>query len=379
MLGSFGGSFFVGELYGGVSGIGRVSIAGDLLTSDTEPGEAVNFLVIGLDSSEGLDPDDPAARAFDPRGTANADSIAIVRVDPTNARASVLSIPRDLFVDIPGAVNDDLKINAASLFGASTLVETVSSNFGIEINHFIQVDFLAFRDIVDVLGGVPLWFPNQARDNRPHRDALVIDTPGCVVLDGSTALSFVRARRYQEFVDGQWQYVGNSDFGRIERQQLFVAAALDRAVARGARNLTAMSSLIESASQSVVLDQALTPAELIDLASAFTNFSSDSLQTFSPAVVDFTTERGVQGLLLAEPLDSEVFELFRGAEPESTSVATTTVPESTTSSLPEQSTTTEPDQTTVAPTSTVTTVPPVTTTTVAVGPSQVPDGVTCSG
>ena len=152
-------SFFVGDLYAGVADLGRVQFSGDLLDTETDPSEPVNFLIIGVDSAIGLDPDDPAAfgRDVDDSGNALADTIAIVRIDPVGGQAWSLTIPRDLLVEIPGARVPVQKINAASLIGgAPLLVETVSTNFDISINHYVELDFLAFREVVDELNGVPM-------------------------------------------------------------------------------------------------------------------------------------------------------------------------------------------------------------------------------
>lgn len=304
-------SFFVTDLYEGVADIGRVQFSGDLLQTDTGPSEPVNFLIVGLDSALGLDPDDPAAigRNYDARGTHNADSISLLRVDPEGGQAWALSIPRDLVIPIPCARDPGQRINAATLVGGGPcLVEAVSDALFISINHYVQLDFLAFRDVVDELDGVPMWFPNAARDSE---SGLAVGD-GCQVLDGAQALAFVRARNYQEFRDGQWVDVGNADLGRIQRQQAFVVAAIERAIARGARNPTSLSALIDSAADSVVLDQGLTPAELIQLAEAFTDFTSDSLTTFSPAIADIIRDGEWDGLELIEPLDSEMFQIMRG-------------------------------------------------------------------
>ena len=114
---SVAASFFVGDLYAGVADLGRVQFSGDLLDTETDPSEPVNFLIIGVDSAIGLDADDPAAfgRDVDDSGNALADTIAIVRIDPVGGQAWSLTIPRDLLVDIPGARVPVQKINASSL------------------------------------------------------------------------------------------------------------------------------------------------------------------------------------------------------------------------------------------------------------------------
>ena len=162
-------SSFVVALYGGVTDLGRIQFSGDLLDIETDSSEPVNFLIIGVDSASGLDPDDPAAfgREVDARGNSLADTIAMLRIDPVGGQAWTLTLPRDLLVEIPNAQIPVQKINASSLIGgAPLLVETVSTNFDVRINHYVELDFLAFRDVVDELGGVPMWFPAASTDAR---------------------------------------------------------------------------------------------------------------------------------------------------------------------------------------------------------------------
>ena len=308
-------AWFVQNLYVAVADIPRVQISGDLLITETAPGAPVNFVVIGNDSALGLDPDDPIhiGRVYDDRGTHNADSISLVRIDPVARQVWVLSIPRDLVVDIPGS--REWKINAASLIGGpELLVETITETFGVQLNHYVQLDFLAFQAVVDQLNGVPVWFVNPARDLESGLD---VPVGRCVVLDGADALSYVRSRNYEEFIDGEWVLIGGEqpDLARIRRQQDFIVLALDRAIGRGARNLTTMSSLIDAGAQSVVLDQGLTPAELIDLAEAFTDFDPDSLQRFSLEVIPEQDYRDLGDVahFVQGPVNQEILDIFRGA------------------------------------------------------------------
>ncbi len=312
IVGAVAAAWVIGNIQDAVSGFGRVEISGEILITDTEPGEPVNFLLIGNDSALGIDPGDPIhiGRTYDARGTFNADSITILRVDPTSGQAWMLSIPRDLITDhIPGA--GTYRINAALLIGGpETLVETVSAHFGVEINHYVEIDFLGFRQLVDVLNGVPVWFDRPARDLN---SGLNIVEGGCHVLDGVSALAYVRSRSYEEFVDGRWVLVGNSDFGRIERQQDFLVLALSRAVNRGARNPTALAGLIESGASSVVLDSELTPLELIDLGKAFSDFNPENLTRLELRVHTIhDSDGGYVGEQLVDEVNEELLDIFRG-------------------------------------------------------------------
>lgn len=310
-------AWFVNDVYVSVSDIGRVDISGEILLTDTAPGEPVNFLLIGQDSAAGLAPDDPAAQArdLDPRGSFNADSITILRVDPTSGQAWVVSVPRDLLIDDNGT---ERKINSTLLVeGPEHLVEVISDNFGIPINHYMSLDFLGFREVVDALDGIPVWFDNPARDINRFGDlasGLDIPTPGCHVLDGVQALQYVRSRGYQELIDDSWEYVGNSDFGRIERQQDFLVLALERAIDRGARNPTTLAALIEAGAESIVLDDELTIAELVDVGEAFSDFNPQNLERFGLEVS--TIYDDATGVYLGERMNPEVneatFEIFRG-------------------------------------------------------------------
>jgi len=309
-------SWFLNDVYDSVSRLGRVEFAADVLLTDTEPGEPVNFLLIGEDSALGLDPNDPAAfgREVDPRGTFHADSISVVRVNPTTGQAWILSVPRDLLVEHGGG---ERQINLVLLVGGrSELVETITENFGIPINHYMSLDFLGFRQVVDELDGVPVWFENQARDINIFGEpgsGLDIQTPGCHVLDGVQALQYVRSRGYQELIDGDWEYVGNSDFGRVERQQDFLVLAMERAIDRGARSPSNLASLVAAAAESIVLDAELTVAELVDVGEAFSDFNPENLERFELAVETINEENGdYVGERPVDGANDGIFAVFRG-------------------------------------------------------------------
>lgn len=284
---------------------------GPLLQPTTPPGDPVNFLVVGTDSALGLDPDDPVldGRYVDPTGRSHADAIMLIRLDPASGSVWVLSIPRDLWAEIPRA--QDSKIATALWIGGpQLLVETIQSMFDVQINHYVQVDFAGFESLVDTLGGVPVWFPNPARDPGSR---LNIPTAGCHVLTGQQALQYVRGRRYTEQIDGRWQITQGNDFDRIKRQQDFMVLALDRAIDRGARNPFTMAGLIESGASSVALDEDLTLAELVNLAEAFRGFNTENLHRRQ---LEVYTVRWPDGTYKGEAAyierNQEVLDIFQG-------------------------------------------------------------------
>jgi len=177
---------------------------------DPTSGGDRTFVIVGSDTREGLD----SLENFGAAGGARSDAVMLVRIDPSTGGAQMLSIPRDLRVEIPGHGTN--KINAAFAFGGpSLLVETLKSNLNVEVNHYVEVDFVGFQALVDELGGIDMSFPNQARDAKSGLDVQA----GAQSLDGFQALAYARSRSYQELQNGSWVSVDANDIGRTQRQQ----------------------------------------------------------------------------------------------------------------------------------------------------------------
>ena len=170
-----------------------------------------NYLLIGTDKREGTDGN-------------RADSILVLRTGDGPAR--LLSIPRDLVVPRPDLGGDRARINAAYNSGAVNLIRTVQEGVGIPIDRYIEINFTAFADLVDALGGVTINFPTPAIDEG---SGLNIQQAGDIELDGAQALAYVRSRKYQEVIDGVPQGTSGSDLDRIVRQQTFLREVLGEA------------------------------------------------------------------------------------------------------------------------------------------------------
>ena len=283
-------------------------------TSLAEPAgasEPQNFLIVGADNAEGLDEGDPVLTGRNIQEMLT-DTIMILRVDPNQEKAWLLSLPRDLWVDIAGGGKGRIN-EALALGGPDLLIRTIDENFQIPINHFLQVNFAGFRNIVDSVGGVPIYFNYPARDTN---SGLAIEEPGCHVLDSTQALGFARSRYYQAFIDGRWQDDPTSDFGRIKRQQYFFKAAMKRAIERGARNPVELAKLVSVAQEYVIIDQNLTYQQILDIGERLNNFDPDDLQVYSAG--DFA-EGGWAGqasvLFLNEAAAQPSFDVFRGINP----------------------------------------------------------------
>jgi len=249
---------------------------GSALAPVAEVSEPRNFLIIGTDSAAGLAEGDPVLNKRSTGGQL-ADVIMILRVDPRDKSVRLLSIPRDSRVKLSPSGKME-RINAAmgGVDGEANLVQTIKRNFGIQIDNYVQVDFLSFRDLVEVLGGVPVYFTTPVRDEN---SGLAIDEPGCKLLDPVQALSYARARHFYFYKDGKWRPDGTGDLGRISRQQDFMKRALRRAADKGMRNPSTALGVINAAASSVKMDSTLDVGTLLSLATQFQSFNPDALQS----------------------------------------------------------------------------------------------------
>lgn len=235
------------------------------------PPEGGNYLLIGSDTRAFVETDEDAG-AF---GTAErvggqrSDTMMVVHVEPDARRTLAVSFPRDLLVDIPGLGRD--RINSAFNAeggGADRVIETLRTNFGIEINHYVEVDFKSFRSVVEAIGKVHFSFPAPTRDSF---SGLVVEAPGCVALDGPQALAYVRSRTL-EFRDssGRWYDADpTADIGRIKRQQDFIRQLLGRAVEKGLSNPVTGDRVLNRVVENLTLDQGVARDELVELVAAF--------------------------------------------------------------------------------------------------------------
>ncbi len=177
-----------------------------------------NILIIGSDSREGLNKAEKAQPAFYPSGGKRSDTIILVHLFGDGKHAVVLSFPRDLRVEVPGFGRT--KINAAYNLGPNNVIKTVEDYSGLKINNYVEVNFVAFREIVDSLGGVEMCTTRAYHDPEAN---LFIKKPGCHDFDGDMALGWARSRKTEP--DG--------DFGRIRRQQQLIRVALEKVMSAG--------------------------------------------------------------------------------------------------------------------------------------------------
>ncbi len=274
-----------------------------------EPGtsDPQNYLLVGTDSAERLDGDDPVTSGREGLGTLT-DTIMVLRVDPGAPQAQLLSFPRDLYVEIPGSESG--KINSAlAQGGQDALIATIQDNFGIPVHHYVEVDFRGFKDLVAAIDGVPYYFPNALRDLNTGLRV----RPGCVTLGPDQALAYARARHLEVLRGGEWQSDPSSDLGRVERQQDFVRRAIARASIEGLRQPLLLGDFADVAAGAVRVDQDLSVGDLLVLGRQFRGITGDGLQTLTLDVTDDVVD-GQSVLLLSDTEANErTFGVFRGA------------------------------------------------------------------
>lgn len=155
---------------------------------------------------------------------ARSDTIMILNIDGDRAR--MMSLNRDLWVTNP-ATGQEGRLNATYNAGAANLIEAVTTNFGIPIDRYIEIDFVSFGGLVDSFGGIDVEFANPAIDRG---SGLVVEQAGLVHLNGDQALAFVRSRHYTEIIDGEEVPEGGlPDVNRTARQQVFLREIMKKA------------------------------------------------------------------------------------------------------------------------------------------------------
>jgi LCP family protein required for cell wall assembly len=226
--------------------IGRVNAG----TAGTPSGGPLNILLAGVDLRSGLTPQQQQELHVGHDVSDNSDTMMLIHVSADRSQVTVISLPRDSWVQIPGQGMN--KINAAfGLGGPQLMVKTVESSTGLTVNDFIQVNFLGFVKVIDALGGVNLCLPYSVNDSYSGLDL----TAGVHHVDGLTALEYARDRHSFAL----------SDLARIQDQQRLLASLLSEAISSGTlADPLKLSRFLQAAVAAVKVDQNLNVTALAD-------------------------------------------------------------------------------------------------------------------
>ena len=276
------------------------------------PEPPVNILVVGSDTRSDLNPTDYAhyGNASQVAGQ-RSDTIMIMRIGAQGV-VQAMSIPRDLWVKIPGGRGYD-RINATFNTGPALLVQAIETDLGIPIDYYAEIDFSGFRKVVFALGGITICFPGPERDSY---SGLNITHGGCQLLGPATALAYVRARHMElQRPNGTWYYDPTSDFGRMQRQQDFIKQVAVKGQAMGLGNPLRINSILQAIPSAFAVDSQLTFNQMLRLARRFRENGSVQIDTMTLPAFDLhgIYSGGIEAavLQLQEPQASYMLDTFR--------------------------------------------------------------------
>ena len=251
---------------------------------------AVNILVLGTDSRTSAS--DPSQWK---EGAQRTDAIMIVQVSGDRKTVSVMSIPRDSWVEIPG--HGQGKINAAYSYGGPSLtIHTVENLTGIHIDHFAVANFESFVALTDEIGGV------RVNLKTPQTLAGKELGAGAQVLNGQQALAYTRER----------SSLPNGDFDRVKRQQTWMRSIVSRVLTNGTLSSpTALYSFLKTASRTVAVDESFTLNQMQSLALETRHLHSNDIAFMTvPTAGTGTSADGQSIVTLDADADAPLFKAF---------------------------------------------------------------------
>ncbi|GAB2492599.1 LCP family protein [Nocardiopsis aegyptia] len=278
------------------SSLNRFDVFAGLDEEDRPENETggLTFLVIGSDSRDEMNREDQNALSVGSTPGQRSDTIMLVRLNHDRDRITVVGIPRDLWVEVPGQGED--KINAAYAYGGPQLtVRTVESVTGVRIDHYVEVDFSGFVDVVDALDGIEVCLPEPIQDPKAHLDMAA----GTHEVDGTEALAFARTRA-----------TARGDLDRIDRQQQVLSAMLDKAMSSETlSDPSRLTAFLDTSLSSVTVDEGLDTGTINQLAYQMRDMDLGAVAFTQVPIADMEhwTPRGDVALLWDEPAARDLF------------------------------------------------------------------------
>ncbi|MGW5878281.1 LCP family protein [Nocardiopsis terrae] len=287
-----------GWYQGLVGNITTTQVDTDAWDRPTSVEGVMNLLIIGSDVRSGENAEYGEAEGARP------DTMLIASIDVDDGAATLVNLPRDLVVDLPGceAVEgyqgmspQQGMINSAMTFGGVgcqwNAVEQVT---GVHLDHFVMMDFTGFKDMVDAIGGVEMCVPEPIDDPKAH---LELDA-GLQTLDGEDSLGFVRSRYAQG--DG-------SDLSRIDRQQEFMGAMLREVLSSEVMTSpVTVTNFLGAVTDSISTDDDLTVETMTDIAISMREVDLERVQFVT--VPNGAHPDDNNRIMMSEPAASELFE-----------------------------------------------------------------------
>lgn len=263
---------------------------------------AVNYLIVGSDTREGLSKEELAQlRVGSVKSAAGkrSDTMLLVHISKARDKAVIISIPRDTYALIPEHKNAQgklipakhSKINSAFNWGGAPLLIQVLENMtDLKIDHYVEVNFAGFADVVDALGGIEVCTKKDIDDPKSH----LVLAAGVHTLNGIEALKYVRTREFD----------GLGDIGRMQRQQAFMSSVLRKATSAGVLlNPITMVNFVNSSLSAVITDSGLKSSDLITLAKQMKSLSTSKVRTLTVPLSNlYYNQNGVTASVLWDPV-----------------------------------------------------------------------------
>ncbi|WLQ34168.1 LCP family protein [Streptomyces castrisilvae] len=295
------------------SGIDRIDPFKDMKNRPAG-GHGMNLLLVGTDGRDKITKEEKQKYRLGGEPCHCTDTIMLVHLSADKERASVVSLPRDSYAEIPAHRDrttgeehaaHPVKLNAAYAEGGPSLtVRTIEHMTGVKIDHYLEVDFTSFMTTVDTLGGVKICTAKPLKDSYTGLDLAV----GTHTLDGGQALQYVRSRH----IDGA------ADLGRMQRQQKFMAALITRATSSGVLlNPVKLREVASTMLKSVRADRGFDTEQMLSIGQAMRGFSPSSSEFASVPMSDVAYQvKGIGSTVRWDPAKSkQLFTALREDKP----------------------------------------------------------------
>jgi LCP family protein required for cell wall assembly len=283
--------------------VGRVN-AGTVGGASSGP---LNVLLAGVDLRTGLTRQQQAELHVGHDVSTNSDTMMLIHVSGDRSRVTVISLPRDSWVEIPGHGMN--KINSAfGLGGPALMVKTVEQNTGLTINDYVEVNFLGFVKVIDALGGVNICLPYPVNDPNSG-----LNLPaGMHHVNGLTALEYARDRHSFAL----------SDLARIQDQQRLLASLLSEAIKSGTlADPVKLSNFLRAAVAAVKVDQDLNVTALADQLRGISS-ANVAFMTVPLANINYQTSTGQSAVLWDAKASGALFAKLKADQPVTKPAAT---------------------------------------------------------
>jgi polyisoprenyl-teichoic acid--peptidoglycan teichoic acid transferase len=290
--------------------------------------KAKNYLITGSDNNTCIAKDSEYAGGFGIRSSfgERSDSIMVIRVNPIDNQAAVLSFPRDMWVTQAGSTRHGRINSNFDKKNPNRLIRTIKENFGISIDHYVNVDFCAFKEVIDAVGGVRVPFVNKSRDT--HTGFRVMNRNVCYTFQGDHALAYMRSRHFQWFDPAlkQWRTDQSSDWGRIARQQDFIRRLVKKALEKAGSNPRVATGILNAALKNVITDDRLNAITVLQLGQAMKNFDANTMGSYTmPGLGRFINNLSVIVPDLESDFSLQILAVFQGKASLSTTLKKTSI------------------------------------------------------